>query len=235
METIPHRIAMNQGRHRKIIHIDMDAFYASVEQRDNPELRAKPVAVGGSAERGVVAAASYDARKFGVRSAMPWVTAKRQCPDLIFVKPRFDVYKAVSQQIREIFAEHTPIIEPLSLDKAYLDVTENLQRIPLARDVALAIRAKIKGVTGLNASAGISYNKTILFARGDFGLELGEIGAALMDNHHFSVEDRLTGDVQHAGDHRKPLPPVQPVAGEDPLLPRVEVDLDPVAVELDFM
>jgi DNA polymerase IV len=125
----------------------------------NPDLRGKPVAVGGSRERGVVAAASYEARKFGVRSAMPSVTAKRQCPDLIFVKPRFEVYKAVSQQIREIFAEHTPIIEPLSLDEAYLDVTENLQKIPLARDVALAIRAKIKEVTGLNASAGISYNK----------------------------------------------------------------------------
>jgi DNA polymerase IV len=144
---------------RKIIHVDMDAFYASVEQRDNPDLRGKPVAVGGSRERGVVAAASYEARKFGVRSAMPSVTAKRQCPDLIFVKPRFEVYKAVSQQIREIFAEHTAIIEPLSLDEAYLDVTENLQNIPLARDVALAIRAKIKDVTGLNASAGISYNK----------------------------------------------------------------------------
>jgi DNA polymerase-4 len=146
-------------RQRKIIHVDMDAFYASVEQRDNLDLRGKPVAVGGSRERGVVAAASYEARKFGVRSAMPSVTARRQCPDLIFVKPRFEVYKAVSQQIREIFAEHTPIIEPLSLDEAYLDVTENLQNIPLARDVALAIRAKIKQETGLNASAGISYNK----------------------------------------------------------------------------
>ena len=145
--------------HRKIIHIDMDAFYASVEQRDNPELRGKPVAVGGSAERGVVAAASYEARKFGVRSAMPSVTAKRQCADLIFVKPRFEVYKAISLQIREIFAEHTPIIEPLSFDEAYLDVTENLQGIPLARDVALRIREKIKAETGLNASAGISYNK----------------------------------------------------------------------------
>ena len=119
---------------RKIIHIDMDAFYASVEQRDNPDLRGKPVAVGGSRERGVVAAASYEARKFGVRSAMPSVTAKRQCPDLIFVKPRFEVYKEISRHIRTIFAEHTEIIEPLSLDEAYLDVTENIQGIPIARD-----------------------------------------------------------------------------------------------------
>lgn len=137
----------------------MDAFYASVEQRDHSELRGKPVAVGGSAERGVVAAASYEARAFGVRSAMPSATAKRQCPDLIFVKPRFEVYKAISRQIRDIFAEHTPLIEPLSLDEAYLDVTENLQGIPLARDVALRIREKIKSETDLNASAGVSYNK----------------------------------------------------------------------------
>ncbi len=160
--------AVPPGRQRKIIHVDMDAFYASVEQRDNPDLRGKPVAVGGSRERGVVAAASYEARKFGVRSAMPSVTAKRQCPDLIFVKPRFEIYKAVSQQIREIFAEHTPIIEPLSLDEAYLDVTENLQGIPLARDVAYAIRAKIKEVTGLNASAGISYNKFLAKLASDY-------------------------------------------------------------------
>jgi DNA polymerase-4 len=159
MPSLDDRPDSGERPYRKIIHVDMDAFYASVEQRDNPELRGKPVAVGGSRERGVVAAASYEARKFGVRSAMPSVTAKRQCPDLIFVKPRFEVYKAVSQQVRDIFAEHTAIIEPLSLDEAYLDVTENLQNIPLARDVALAIRAKIKEVTGLNASAGISYNK----------------------------------------------------------------------------
>ncbi len=144
---------------RVIFHLDMDAFYASVEQRDDPALRGKPVAVGGSRERGVVAAASYEARKFGVRSAMSSVTAKRQCPDLIFVKPRFEVYKAISQQIREIFAEHTSIIEPLSLDEAYLDVTVNIQGIPLARDIALQVRARIKAETGLNASAGISYNK----------------------------------------------------------------------------
>jgi DNA polymerase-4 len=147
------------ARQRKIIHIDMDAFYASVEQRDNPELRGKPVAVGGSRERGVVAAASYEARKFGVRSAMPSITAKRQCPDLIFVKPRFDAYKAVSLQIRGIFAEHTPIIEPLSLDEAYLDVTENLQGIATATEIAEQIRAKVLAETSLTASAGVSYNK----------------------------------------------------------------------------
>ncbi len=144
---------------RKIIHVDMDAFYASVEQRDNPELRGKPLAVGGAAARGVVAAASYEAREFGVRSAMPSVTAARKCPALIFVKPRFEVYRAVSQQIREIFAEYTPIIEPLSLDEAYLDVTENLKGMSVATDIALEIRARIMAVTGLNASAGISYNK----------------------------------------------------------------------------
>jgi DNA polymerase-4 len=147
------------ARQRKIIHIDMDAFYASVEQRDNPELRGKPVAVGGSRERGVVAAASYEARKFGVRSAMPSISAKRQCPDLIFVKPRFDAYKAVSLQIREIFAEHTPLIEPLSLDEAYLDVTENLQGLATATEIAEKIRAKIRAETRLTASAGVSYNK----------------------------------------------------------------------------
>lgn len=155
-------------RPRKIIHVDMDAFYASVEQRDNPELRGKPVAVGGSRERGVVAAASYEARKFGVRSAMPSITAKRQCPELIFIKPRFEVYKSISQQIRNIFAEHTPIMEPLSLDEAYLDVTQNVQGIPLARDIAMAIRAKIKAETGLNASAGISYNKFLAKLASDY-------------------------------------------------------------------
>ncbi|TCQ09062.1 DNA polymerase-4 [Rhizobium sp. PP-F2F-G36] len=144
---------------RKIIHVDMDAFYASVEQRDNPELRGKPLAVGGSAARGVVAAASYEARVFGVHSAMASVTAKRKCPDLIFVKPRFEVYRAVSQQIREIFSEYTPLIEPLSLDEAYLDVTENLKGMEIATEIAAEIRARIFAATGLTASAGISYNK----------------------------------------------------------------------------
>src|SRR5450631_3347709 len=144
---------------RKIIHIDMDAFFASVEQRDNPELRGKPVAVGGSRERGVVAAASYEARAFGVRSALPSVTAKRRCPGLIFVSPRFDAYKAVSLQIREVFAEYTPIIEPLSLDEAYLDVTENLKGIKSATLLAEEIRTQIRTETELTASAGVSYNK----------------------------------------------------------------------------
>lgn len=144
---------------RKIIHLDMDAFYASVEQRDNPALRGRPVAVGGSRARGVVAAASYEARQFGVRSAMPSSTALRKCPELIFVKPRFEVYKEVSRQIRAIFAEYTPLIEPLSLDEAYLDVTENLKGILLATQIAREIRVEILRQTQLTASAGISYNK----------------------------------------------------------------------------
>jgi DNA polymerase IV len=146
---------------RKIIHVDMDAFYASVEQRDNPDLRGKPVAVGGSSKRGVVAAASYEARAFGVKSAMPSITAQRRCPDLIFTKPRFEVYRAVSQQIRAIFARHTDLIEPLSLDEAYLDVTTDKQSIGSAVKIAKAIRADIKAETGLTASAGVSYNKFI--------------------------------------------------------------------------
>lgn len=160
--------AFEPARQRKIIHIDMDAFYASVEQRDNPELRGKPVAVGGSRERGVVAAASYEARKFGIRSAMPSVTAKRKCPDLIFVKPRFDAYKDVSRQIRAIFAEYTPIIEPLSLDEAYLDASENLKGIALATHIAEDIRAKIRAETGLTASAGVSYNKFLAKLASDY-------------------------------------------------------------------
>ena len=145
---------------RKIIHIDMDAFFASVEQRDNPELRGRPVAVGGG-HRGVVAAASYEARKFGVRSAMPSVTAKRRCPDLIFVKPRFDAYKAVSQQIRTIFADYTDLVEPLSLDEAYLDVTEDRRALGSARAIAEDIRRRIREECQLTASAGVSYCKFI--------------------------------------------------------------------------
>jgi DNA polymerase IV len=144
---------------RKIIHVDMDAFYASIEQRDDLELRGKPVAVGGSSARGVVAAASYEARRFGVRSAMPAVTAKRKCADLIFVKPRFEAYKQVSREIRAIFARYTPLIEPLSLDEAYLDVTENLKGMASATEIAKDIRAAIRAETGLTASAGVSYNK----------------------------------------------------------------------------
>ena len=145
---------------RKIIHVDMDAFYASVEQRDDPALRGKPVAVGGG-HRGVVAAASYEARVFGVRSAMPSVTASRKCPDLVFVKPRFDAYRAVSNQIRAIFADYTEQIEPLSLDEAYLDVTEDIRELGSARAIAEEIRARIRAETGLTASAGVSYCKFI--------------------------------------------------------------------------
>ncbi|HEV2866629.1 MAG TPA: DNA polymerase IV, partial [Allosphingosinicella sp.] len=137
----------------------MDAFFASVEQRDNPELRGRPVAVGGSTARGVVAAASYEARKYGVRSAMASVTAKRRCPDLIFVRARFDAYREVSRQIRAIFAEYTPLVEPLSLDEAYLDVTSDLKGIGIATVIAQEIRARIRAETGLTASAGVSYNK----------------------------------------------------------------------------
>ncbi|AEI52232.1 DNA polymerase IV [Runella slithyformis] len=153
---------------RKIIHIDMDAFYASVEQRDDPSLRGKPVAVGGSSDRGVVAAASYEARKYGVRSAMSSKVAARKCPALIFVKPRFEVYKYVSEQIRGIFAEFTPLIEPLSLDEAYLDVTENLKKMRSATLIAQEIKQRIVETTQLTASAGVSYNKFLAKLASDF-------------------------------------------------------------------
>ena len=144
---------------RKIIHVDMDAFFASVEQRDNPELKGRPVAVGGAGGRGVVAAASYEARTFGVRSAMPSVTAQRLCPDLVFVRPRFDAYKEASRQIRRVFEHYTPVIEPLSLDEAYLDVTEDRLGIGSATRIAELIRQEIRAKTQLTASAGVSYNK----------------------------------------------------------------------------
>ena len=152
----------------------MDAFYASVEQLDNPELRGKAVAVGGSSQRGVVSAASYEARKFGVRSAMSSVIAKRNCPDLIFVKPRFERYKEISGQIREIFFEYTDLVEPLSLDEAYLDVTENKKGNPSATLIAKQIRDRIKEKTGLNASAGISINKFIAKIASDINKPNGQ-------------------------------------------------------------
>lgn len=150
---------MADGKHRKIIHVDMDAFFASVEQRDNPELRGKPIAVGGSRDRGVVAAASYEARVYGVRSAMPSKTAYQRCPHIIFVKHRFDVYRSVSEEIRNIFYQYTDLVEPLSLDEAYLDVTDNKAGIESAILVAQQIREKIKEQTQLTASAGVSVNK----------------------------------------------------------------------------
>ena len=154
--------------HRKILHIDMDAFYASVEQRDNPELRGKPLAVGHAEERGVVAAASYEARRYGVHSAMSSQKAKRLCPQLIFVHGRMDVYKAVSRQIHEIFHEYTDIIEPLSLDEAFLDVTENKKGISLAVDIAKEIKQKIREQLNLVASAGVSYNKFLAKIASDY-------------------------------------------------------------------
>lgn len=159
---------------RKIIHIDMDAFYASVEQLDNPNLRGKPIAVGGSSKRGVVAAASYEARKFGVRSAMSSVVAQRNCPQLIFVKARFERYNEISQQIRAIFYDYTDLVEPLSLDEAYLDVTVNKKGNPSATLIAKEIRNRILQETGLNASAGISINKFIAKVASDINKPNGQ-------------------------------------------------------------
>lgn len=153
--------------HRKILHIDMDAFFASVEQRDNPELKGKPVAVGGSSERGVVAAASYEARKYGVYSAMPSVIAARKCPNLVFVRPRFEAYKQVSEQIRTIFLDYTDLVEPLSLDEAFLDVTTNKKGISSATLIAKEIKKRILDTTHLTASAGISINKFLAKSASD--------------------------------------------------------------------
>ena len=158
---------------RKIIHIDMDAFYASVEQHDFPELKGKPLAVGGGMY-GVVAAASYEARKFGVRSAMPGKTALEKCPQLIVVKPRFQRYKEISQQIRKIFYEFTDLVEPLSLDEAYLDVTENKKNMESANDIAREIRRRIFEETGLTASAGISINKFLAKVASDYNKPNGQ-------------------------------------------------------------
>ena len=159
---------------RKIVHVDMDAFFASVEQRDNPELRGKPIAVGGGSERGVVAAASYEARPFGVRSAMSGRQAKKLCPALIFVPSNFDRYKEASNQIREIFYQYTDLVEPLSLDEAYLDVTENKKGMVSASQVAVEIRNKIYEKTQLTASAGISINKFLAKVASDFNKPNGQ-------------------------------------------------------------
>lgn len=159
---------------RKIIHVDMDAFYASVEQMDNPGLKEKPVAVGGSEKRGVVAAASYEARKYGIRSAISGALAKKLCPDLIFVKPRFDRYKEISLKIRAIFYEYTDLVEPLSLDEAYLDVTTNKKGNPSASQIAEEIRDRIFKEVGLTASAGISINKFIAKVASDYNKPNGQ-------------------------------------------------------------
>ncbi len=159
---------MDEGQIRKIIHIDMDAFYASVEQRDEPALKGKPVAVGYPAKRGVVAAASYEARGFGVHSAMPSTVAIRKCAELVFVPPRFDVYREVSKQIHAVFKNYTGLVEPLSLDEAYLDVTDNLKGISTAWETAKEIRARIHEETRLTASAGISCNKFLAKLASDY-------------------------------------------------------------------
>ncbi|MBP2833155.1 DNA polymerase IV [Aquimarina sp. U1-2] len=164
----------NSDSHRKIIHVDMDAFYASVEQLDNPELKGKPLAVGGGSKRGVVSAASYEARAFGVRSAMPGFTAKKLCPDLIFVRPRFDRYKEISLKIRKIFYHFTDLVEPLSLDEAYLDVTKNKKGNPSATLIAQEIRRQIFDELGLTASAGISINKFIAKVASDYNKPNGQ-------------------------------------------------------------
>ncbi|WP_256437272.1 DNA polymerase IV [Flavobacterium sp. CS20] len=164
----------SKSTHRKIILVDMDAFYASVEQMDKPELQGKAIAVGGSSKRGVVATASYEARKFGVKSAMSSYKAAQLCPDLIFVKPRFDRYKEISQRIRKIFFEYTDLVEPLSLDEAYLDVTQNKKGQPSATKIAEEIRQKIKTQVGLNASAGISINKFLAKVASDINKPNGQ-------------------------------------------------------------
>lgn len=163
-----------QGPFRKIIHVDMDAFYASVEQLDSPELQGKPIAVGGNEIRGVVSAASYEARKYGVKSAMSGVLARKYCPNLIFVKPRYTRYKEVSKAIRDIFYEFTDLVEPLSLDEAYLDVTENKKGNPSATLLAEEIRKQIYTKTNLTASAGISINKFIAKVASDYNKPNGQ-------------------------------------------------------------
>ncbi|NLK48670.1 MAG: DNA polymerase IV [Bacteroidales bacterium] len=183
----------NTPKYRKIIHVDMDAFYASVEQRDHPEWRGKPLVVGSSHPRGVIAAASYEARKFGIHSAMPSKRALQLCPHLIFVPLRFEVYKSVSREIRDIFSEYTDLIEPLSLDEAFLDVTENKPGIPLAQDIAKEIKTKIKSQLNLTASAGVSYNKFLAKIASDMqkpdGLTVIHPKRALKVIENLQIED----------------------------------------------
>lgn len=190
MDELSH---LNLGEIRKIIHIDMDAFYASVEQRDNPSLKGVPLAVGHAEGRGVVAAASYEARRFGVRSAMPSLRAKKLCPGLVFVKPRFDVYKKVSAQMHEIFHEYTDMVEPISLDEAFLDVTVNKPGFPMAVTIAKEIKAKIREQLGLTASAGVSYNKFLAKIASDYrkpdGLCTIHPSQAIEFIHRIPVED----------------------------------------------
>lgn len=184
---------------RKIIHIDMDAFYASVEQRDRPELRGKPIVVGGSPQgRGVVAAASYEARAYGIHSAMPASRAVSLCPKAIFLKPRFDVYKEASQQIRAIFYDYTDLVEPLSLDEAYLDVTENHINLPSATMIAKQIRQRIKEETGLTASAGVAGNKFLAKIASDLDKPDG-LSVILPEDAEAFIEQLLIGDFYGVG------------------------------------
>ena len=179
---------MENSLYRKIIHIDMDAFYASVEQMDNPFLRGKPIAVGGNEIRGVVSAASYEARVFGVRSALSGTLAKKYCPELIFVKPRFDRYKEISLQIRKIFYDYTDLVEPLSLDEAYLDVTRNKKGNPSASLLAQEIRLRIQKEIGLTASAGISVNKFVAKIASDYNKPNGQKTVNPSEVEHFLEE-----------------------------------------------
>ena len=190
-------------KQRKIIHVDMDAFYASIEQRDHPEYRGKPIAVGRPEMRGVVAAASYEARRFGVRSAMPSMKAMKLCPKLIFTRNRMDVYKSVSAQIRSIFHRYTDLVEPLSLDEAFLDVTENKPGIPLAVDIARRIKREIRQELHLTASAGVSYNKFLAKIASDYRKPDG-----LFTIHPSRAEEfiaRLPIEARHRRTHARPL------------------------------
>jgi DNA polymerase-4 len=198
---------MDERRIRKMIHVDMDAFYASIEQRDDPAFRGRPVAVGYPAKRGVVAAASYEARRFGVRSAMPSTIAMRKCPELVFVPPRFDVYRAVSRQVHAIFTDYTPLVEPLSLDEAYLDVTDSLRSGVTAWATAKEIRKRIHDETELTASAGISYNKFLAKLasdqqkpNGQFAImpDEGEVFVASLPVARFHGVGRVTTARMHA-------------------------------------